>query len=243
MRWIWCVVGFCWAVPVQAQWDPRGADSMWARADCTCALQMEMYLEMYPNGRNVDDARRCLAQHHPSVRPPVVSQEIQEATERAFWDVLHCHNPEDMASYLELYPAGQYVEQAQRCLARTAPAPAPIVADAQGCLTPPGQCVTVREDWSPPQDFVTHYTNQCEGRLILKYCHELTYEGRQYDPHHCENMVLLPGQSTSWTTHRVTMRKGRPTGRYALQWTGSLRQENDALCRSKVPTWQEEPIY
>ena len=56
-------------------------------------------------------------------------------------------------------------------------------------------------------------------------------------------MVLLPGMSTSWTTHRVTMHQGRPTGRYALQWMGSLRQENDDLCRSKVPTWQEEPIY
>lgn len=178
--------------------------------------------------------------------------QIETGIEDEFWAAVACDNPAQVQAYLKTYPQGRHVVEAQACLAqqgqqvqqRPASPPAPATnPDADGCWTPTNGCVLSEARWAWDDSLLTNYTNQCGGRIILQHCHELAYEGTPYDPHHCGSTILLPNMTAAWRTDRLTMLRGHPTGRYATQWVGSLRMENDEICMRKVSYWYDEPVY
>ena len=72
----------------------------WESVECTSALEIEAYLETYPNGAYVTEAQTCLVR----------------AKETLFWESVECESRLQVQAYLGVYPSGAYVDEARQCL-------------------------------------------------------------------------------------------------------------------------------
>ena len=88
-------------------WPSHGQDAeerlFWESVECESALQVQVYLETYPDGAYVDEARTCLERQ-------------RAAQETVFWESVVCDREAEVRAYLEVYPTGAYVEEARACL-------------------------------------------------------------------------------------------------------------------------------
>ena len=88
-------------------WPSHGQDAeerlFWESVECESALQVQVYLETYPDGAYVTEARACLEQR-------------RAAQETVFWESVVCDRKAEVRAYLEVYPNGAYVTEARACL-------------------------------------------------------------------------------------------------------------------------------
>lgn len=105
----------------------------------------------------------------------------------------------------------------------------PQSADKDSCYVTVGDCVSVREKWMSDGEFRLQITNNCGGRIYYKYCFEK--KNRNYPS--CGASGLRRGES-SWPAVTSTY---NGTGRWRIEWVGSLRQSSDWVCAGKVPDW------
>ena len=82
-------------------------DLFWRSVECQSARQVQAYLQEFPEGRYLAEARACLEQ-----------QRLQEAREieDVFWRSVECKSRLQVQAYLEVYPTGRYVAEARACL-------------------------------------------------------------------------------------------------------------------------------
>ena len=82
-------------------------DLFWRSVECASERQVDLYLETYPNGTYVAEARACLEQ-----------QRLQEAREieDLFWRSVECRSRLQVQTYLTEFPEGRYVAEAWACL-------------------------------------------------------------------------------------------------------------------------------
>jgi len=93
--------------PALGQTDEEIEEVFWESVECESMRQVELYLETYPNGAYVAEARACLEQ-----------QRLQEAREieDLFWWSVECKSRLQVQAYLETYPTGRYLAEARACL-------------------------------------------------------------------------------------------------------------------------------
>ena len=180
----------------------------------------------------------------------MTQEEIDRGADLMVWQMVDCQDPKSVEVYLDLFPDGQYVAAAQRCLAQYAPPPPPpppapplpparsVKADDRGCWSAGSQCIRTEGHWDDYDAFHVTWTNLCGARVFIQYCIEEcriglrgggTLHGR------CATTALAHGEA------QQLMREAhhRPTGRTWVQWTGSLDTFQDDHCRDISTTWQE----
>lgn len=105
----WVIVPLLLFVPPSApgQTVQEIEDLFWRSVECDSKRQVELYLETYPNGAYVIEARACLEEQRLREE-----REIEEV----FWRSVECTSRRQVHVYLEEFPAGRYVAEAWACL-------------------------------------------------------------------------------------------------------------------------------
>lgn len=99
-------------------------------------------------------------------------------------------------------------------------------ADKDGCFVPRRNCVAMTGEWKRNR-FVSRYTNNCQGRIYLKFCNYR--KGKRPDS---GASGVARGRTKAWST------SSGATGRYAAVWVGSMVPSKDWVCAGKVRNWR-----
>lgn len=111
----------------------------------------------------------------------------------------------------------------------------PGQADEDGCwATPPG-CVAINSEWRGGR-FISRGTNNCGGRIYVKFCNEAPGLGSEGD---CGANGLRADRTTSWATGEGHA----PAGSTFWRWIGSNKSGSDWVCSGKVNGWYDPPDY
>ena len=109
-------------------------------------------------------------------------------------------------------------------------------SDEDGCWETPNNCVSVTTEWTNGGDFRTRATNNCGGRIYMRFCHQAPGLGSGSD---CGQGGVRNGQTESWQTSSGS----NPTGSSHYQWIGSENPASDWVCSGKVEGWHDDPNY
>ena len=108
--------------------------------------------------------------------------------------------------------------------------------DEDGCWQTPNNCVNVTHEWTNGGDFITRATNNCGGRVYMRFCNQAPGLGSDGS---CGADGVRDGGSHSWRTNSGH----KPTGSYHYQWIGSEKPSYDWVCADKVEDWTDDPDY
>lgn len=105
----WVIVPLLLLVPPSApgQTVQEIEDLFWRSVECDSKRQVELYLETYPNGVYVAEARACLAEQR---------RREEREIEDVFWRSVECESRLQVHVYLEEFPEGRYLTEAWACL-------------------------------------------------------------------------------------------------------------------------------
>ena len=110
----------------------------------------------------------------------------------------------------------------------------PENADEDSCYEPIGNCVPAQGEWKKDGELQVQFTNNCGGRIVLKYC----FEQKDGSRPHCGQTGLRQGQST-WPSVTSTY---NGTGLYGWRGVGALKPDMDWVCTGKVEHWNDDSL-
>ena len=108
--------------------------------------------------------------------------------------------------------------------------------DEDGCWQTSNNCVSVTTEWTNSGNFRTRATNNCGGRIYMRFCHQAPGLSSKGD---CGSGSVRTGGIHVWTTNSGH----EPTGSYHYQWIGSEKLLSDAICALNVEGWTDDPDY
>ena len=114
-------------------------------------------------------------------------------------------------------------------------AQSPDHADEDGCWAPPSGCLVIDSEWRGGR-FRSMGTNNCGGRIYVKFCNQAPGLGSKGD---CGADGIRAGNTKSWSTSEGHA----PTGSTYWRWVGSNKLSSDWVCAGKVNGWYDPPDY
>lgn len=100
--------------------------------------------------------------------------------------------------------------------------------NAAGCHSSADECLVAGFEWQDDA-LVASYTNRCEARIFMRYCHAR------------EDMDADCGQSGIEGLQTLVVNTAtNATGAVRFQWVGSTNAENDLVCAEQAGDWDEE---
>ncbi|MAS10887.1 hypothetical protein [Salinisphaera sp.] len=102
-----------------------------------------------------------------------------------------------------------------------------VNADSDTCWSPPDYCIQASASWSAHDSdkLIVRYTNTCQHRIYLKYCHTRMRGGED-----CGASGISGGSTKSSYTYNAS-------GQYGYRMIGVLKPSKDWVCSSKVSGW------
>lgn len=110
----------------------------------------------------------------------------------------------------------------------------PQNADEDSCYALISKCVPAKTEWKKDGEYQAQFTNNCGGRIVLKYC----FEQKDGSRPSCGQMGLRQGQS-SWPSVTSTY---NGTERVGWKAVGALKPDMDWVCTSKVERWNDDSL-
>ena len=98
-------------------------EASWSEASCTSVIQLQNYLQSFPEGLHAAEAKYCINQIEVAELAELEAKRKAEAEKQRLvqleenqWQGVSCTNRTQLESYLGAYPNGKYKNNADSCL-------------------------------------------------------------------------------------------------------------------------------